>query len=362
MADFYELDFLAVETQKSGDAIAVRYSISENKYIHVVDGGFSETGDRLVSHIREHYGNPSFINHVVATHPDGDHTVGLRAVLQEFDVGAIWMLRPWQYVDFLLPGFPSYTSRERLISKLRELYPNLAALEDIAQERGIPIYAPFQGATIGAFTVLAPSLNRFLECVWASDRTPETNQLAKVSGFASFTSLALEAATRAIKYTLASWGLEAFSPESVSSENEMSVVQYAVLCGERILLTADAGRDGLTEALDYAQNQGIAFPGVDRFQVPHHGSRRNLSSEICDRILGPKLSAKSADSNFEAYISSAKADPDHPRKVVVRACIHRGGNVYMTEGRSIVTGVNRPTRQGWTSLVAADYPHEQEDA
>lgn len=362
MADFYELDFLAVETQKSGDAISVRYSINGNRYIHVVDGGFSETGDRLVSHIREHYENPSYIHHVVATHPDGDHTVGLRAVLEAFDVGALWMLRPWYYVDLLLPGFPSYTSRSALWSKLRELYPNLAALEDIANARGIPIHEPFQGSVIGAFTVLAPSLDRFLQCVWASDRTPETNQIEKASAFKGFASLALEAATRAINYTLASWGLEAFSPEAISSENEMSVVQYAVLCDQRILLTADAGREGLTEALDYAPFAGVLFPGIDKFQVPHHGSRRNLSSDICNRILGPTLSEKATTSNFHAYISSAKADPDHPRKVVIRACIHRGGNVYMTEGQSIVTGVNRPNRAGWTSLVAADYPHEQEDA
>lgn len=362
MADFYELDFLAVETQKSGDAIAVRYSMSGSQYIHVVDGGFAETGDRLVSHIRDHYGNPTFIDHVVATHPDGDHTVGLRAILKEFDVGALWMLRPWHFADRLLPGFPTYNSRSALIGKLRELYPNLAALEEIAIERGIPIYEPLQGKVIGAFTVLAPSLDRFLQCVWASDRTPDTNQLVKVSAVGGFTSLLMETATRAINYTLASWGLEAFSPEAISSENEMSVVQYAVLCDQRILLTADAGRDGLTEALEYAPHAGISFPGIDKFQVPHHGSRRNLSSEICDRILGPKLLQKSTTSLFHAYISSAKADPDHPRKVVIRACIHRGGSVYRTEGQSIVTGINRPDRGGWTSLIAADYPEEQEDA
>lgn len=362
MADFYELDFLAVETQKSGDAISLRYSLNGQEFIHVIDGGFAETGERLVTHIRDHYGSPSYVNHVVATHPDGDHTVGLRSVLEAFDVGALWMLRPWHYVDLLMPGFPTYNSRSALVSKLRELYPNLAALEDIANDRGIPIYEPLQGATIGAFTVLAPSLNRFLQCVWESDRTPETSMGEKASSYTGLASLFLEAAKKAINYTLASWGLEAFSPESSSRENEMSVVQYAVLCDQRILLTADAGRDGLTEALDFAPYAGVSFPGVDKFQVPHHGSRRNLSSEICDRILGPKLPAKAEASLFNAYISSAKADPDHPRKVVIRACIHRGGNVYMTEGQSIVTGVNRPTRTGWTSLVAADYPHEQEEA
>ncbi len=361
MADFYELDFLAVETQKSGDAISLRYSINNTEYIHVVDGGFAETGDRLVSHIREHYGNPTYIDNVVATHPDGDHTVGLRAVLEAFQVGKLWMLRPWHYADMLMQGFPTYSSRAALVTKLRDLYPNLAALEEIAIRRNIPIFEPLQGAWIGPFVVLAPSRDRFLQCVWQSDRTPETSTGTKASTGTGFASILMEAAKSMISYTLASWGIEAFSPEDISRENEMSVVQYGVLCGERILLTADAGREGLTEALNYAPLLGVTFPGVDKFQVPHHGSRRNLSSEICDRILGPKLPTRAQSHRFEAYVSSAKADPDHPRNVVIRACIHRGGNVYMTEGQSISTGFRRPPRTGWISVVPSDYPNEQEE-
>ena len=65
----------------------------------------------------------------------------------------------------------------------------------------------------------------------------------------------------------------------------MSVIQYANLCSEKILLTADAGRDALTEAADYAPWAGLILPGINRFQVPHHGSRRNLSTEILNRWL-----------------------------------------------------------------------------
>lgn len=38
MADFFEIDFLGVETKKSGDAIAIRYEQEGNRTIHVVDG------------------------------------------------------------------------------------------------------------------------------------------------------------------------------------------------------------------------------------------------------------------------------------------------------------------------------------
>jgi len=40
MTDFYEIDFLAVETKSSGDAIALRYEIDAEQFIHVVDAGY----------------------------------------------------------------------------------------------------------------------------------------------------------------------------------------------------------------------------------------------------------------------------------------------------------------------------------
>lgn len=143
----------------------------------------------------------------------------------------------------------------------------------------------------------------------------------------------------------------------------MSIIQYANLCGKRILLTADAGRGGLAEAADYAPKVGIVLPGIDRFQVPHHGSRRNVSTETLDRWLGPRLSTKpqKGEERFTAIISSAEKDKDHPRKAVVRACIHRGAKVITTEGSSLRIGHNAPEREGWTAAVAVEYPEEQEE-
>ena len=87
MTDFFEIDFLDVETEKSGDAIAIRYSMGGTTNIHVVDGGYVDTGEKLRDHIRKYYGNPTYINRVVVTHPDGDHANGLRTIRGEFEVG-----------------------------------------------------------------------------------------------------------------------------------------------------------------------------------------------------------------------------------------------------------------------------------
>ena len=111
--------------------------------------------------------------------------------------------------------------------------------------RGIPMYEPFQGAKIGAFTVLAPSPARYFQLVIDSDKTPQTMMSYTILGGL------MQAAAPVIRLIRAGWGSEKFSS---SVENEMSVIQYAVLCGDKILLTGDAGRDGMTEAADYAPN------------------------------------------------------------------------------------------------------------
>jgi hypothetical protein len=55
----FEIDFLPVGAgEKSGDAIAVRFGdLSRNEpTVSVIDGGTQDSGEALVSHVRQHYG------------------------------------------------------------------------------------------------------------------------------------------------------------------------------------------------------------------------------------------------------------------------------------------------------------------
>lgn len=363
MNDFFEIDFLDVESAKSGDAITLRYDIGGVSRIHVVDGGFQDTGQKVVDHIKRYYDNANRVDHVVVTHPDGDHAGGLRTVLEQLKVGRLWMLRPWLYADAILDRFSRITSVENLRKRLMEIYPNIAALEEIAQEKAIPIHEPFQGSLIGAFTVIAPTPERYLDLIVQSERTPEATEEQQRSAIEAFTSALQRVAVKTVSLVRAAWGEEVFSTEETSAENEMSVVQYANLCGKSVLLTGDAGRAGLAEAANYSVHVGLTLPGIDRFQVPHHGSRRNVSTEILDRWLGQRLSSKpeTTEATFTAIVSSAKKDEDHPRKAVVRALIHRGARVVTTEGASVCTSLDAPKRDGWGPATPVDYPEDQED-
>lgn len=360
MADYYEIDFLEVHTSKSGDAIAIRYERNGQTSIHIVDAGYASTAEKLIKHIEQYFGENVIIDHLVVTHPDWDHAGGVPEILEKLNVACVWMLRPWKYAAQLIGRFPSYSSVSALESKLRNAYPYIADVEKAAEKKGIPILEPFQGKKIGEFTVLAPSQSRYFDLIVDSDKTPQGQKtvgglLGAVSGAVT------EAVKKATHFLKAAWGAETFSPEETSVENEMSVVQYAQLCGSKIVLTADVGRSGLREAADYAPHAGLFLPGVNRFQVPHHGGRRNVSTDLLDRWLGPPLQAPAATTTFTAMISSASDDEDHPRKSVVRAMHHRGGKVLSTEGGTLHIYSKNAPKRNWGPAESMPYPDEQEE-
>ena len=217
-------------------------------------------------------------------------------------------------------------------------------MESIAEEYGIEILSAFQGSTIGEFTVSNPTLEQFLHLIIEDDdKADEISETASQR----FSAKLMELAKRAVSLVSAAWGEENLPEKQTSFRNEMTIVQYANVCGESILLTGDAGAQALKATIDYAPMMGLQLPGIDRFQVPHHGSRRNVSSDLLDDLLGPiKTSQDANGENFSAIISCAKQDKQHPRQSVVRALIHRGARVVTTEGQDVRTSLNAPARAG----------------
>ena len=348
MTDFIEIDFLEAGDKGSGDAIAIRHCKNKIDWIYVVDGGYADDGEKLVGHIRKYYGNPNHIDHIVLTHPDADHASGLVAVLNEFKVGCLWMNRPWEYVDELMPKFERYQDRDRLIARLKRDFPKAAELEEVANGKSIKIRDAFAETRVGEFTVLSPSKATYLDLVVESEKTP-----VPASNMASF----LEALWAAL------WGEENLKGDSegTSAENETSIVQWGDVCGMKVLLTGDAGVRALTEAHEVAETLGKSTEGVHWFQVPHHGSRRNLSSEVLDTWLGEKLAKRPAPASAPAIISANRNDKEHPKKAVVRALMHRGRGVFQTTGTLRMFTNGAPARAGWTTATPLEYPEEQED-
>ena len=351
VTDFIEIDFIEAGESKSGDAIAIRHRVNGGDYVHVVDGGYAADGQKLVDHIRDHYHPEYYINHLVLTHPDLDHASGLETVLCQIRVDVLWMNRPWRHVDALMRLFKRFQDRRRLIDRLRSAFDKVAALEQLALAKGVQIRDAFQGDRIGAFTVLSPSLPMYLMLMAESEKTPVTNP-------------ALEALRALLDGTVsgAEWGEENLKGDTdgTSPDNETSVVQFADVCGTKVLLTGDAGVQALTEARQAATRMEISTSPLNWFQVPHHGSRRNLSSAVLDAWLGPRFPGPVQVPEFDAVISANTSDSEHPKNTVVRALIHRSRRVFQTSGTLWMRSGGAPHR-GWGHAQPLEYPSTQEN-
>jgi beta-lactamase superfamily II metal-dependent hydrolase len=350
----FEIDFLPVgEKSCSGDAICLRYGSVDGFTIHVIDGGYTETTETIIHHLNAHYGRPNRIENVVLTHADGDHAAGLVGILEQYEVGALWMNRPWLYAAEIIHRHHANWTVDGLTAHLKDAFPKLIELEAIANRKGIPIYDPLQGTNIGAFTVLAPSRERYIALISDFDKAPPVYNKSALDWL-------VETVKKAAVLVRETWTGETLSdsPEATSATNESSVVQAARIDGKVIVLTGDVGPAGLTEAADYAQQFGIFQPAF--FQVPHHGSRRNVTPTTLNRWLGGPL----ADPNTirgTAFCSAAESDEEHPRKKVLNAFLRRGYPVHTTNGGPKCEPHNMPIRLGWSRSVPAAFATEVEE-
>jgi beta-lactamase superfamily II metal-dependent hydrolase len=334
----YEVDFLPVG-DSNGDAIVIRHGGDDGYYLHIVDGGFVDTADIVIKHIEQTYGSGRIIHHVVLSHADNDHAAGLIGILEHFAVRNIWMNRPWRWAAQCIDSFHGNYTVDGLVASMRASHPYLFEIEKIAEKRGIPIHDVFQGAQIGPFHVLAPSWARYVKLIPDLDKTPTS--YAEVETPTSYILKAMQGLAEKVKEALDIETLDA-NPPTTSASNETSVVQLGVIDGHHILLTADVGPDGLTEAANYAAARGVLVP-PRVMQVPHHGSRRNVTPAVLNRWLGGHPSQWRGD----AYVSVGKDADIYPRKKVKNAFIRRGYRVYATRGKVVYAFAGFDMRPGF---------------
>lgn len=352
----FEIDFLPVGNS-NGDAICVRHGNDDaGYYLHVIDGGYSDTADTIINHIETHYGAHYFINHMVLSHADNDHATGLIGVMKRFEVKHLWMNRPWLYAADILPHMHGNYTVQGLADKIREMHPYLVELENLAKKKATVIHEAFQGDIIGPFTVVAPSRERYIDLLPDLDKTPTSYREDAMTKAGGLLKVLIEAAKQWFDET---WDIETLSdsPEPTSASNETCIVQYGVIDGKRILLTADVGPTGLGEAADYLTSMGVTLP-PNFVQVPHHGSRRNVTPAVLDRILGAKVSNGSKYGT--AFVSVGKDKPDYPRGQVKNAFQRRGYPVHATRTVAKTYFDGRVLRPGWVTSTPEPFADKVE--
>lgn len=360
----YEVDFIGTGSEsKSGDAIAIRFGNlhgpRDQQTVVIIDGGFTDDGDKLVEHIKTHYGT-SRVDLVISTHPDQDHINGLEAIFNQLEVGNLWLHLPWDHNQGLAEKFShGRITDESIAERLKETLNKAHALYELAISKGVSVNEPFTGLSYssganGNVKVLGPSQDYYESLIPDFDGMP-----AKASD--SIIESVFNKAVSVLKRFLAKWGADEIDDSGVTSaKNSSSVITQIIVDGHRLVFTGDAGIDALTHAAGELESCADAA-ALSFIQIPHHGSRRNVGPSVLNRIVGAPVSEGQLRS-ITAIASTAKnGEPKHPRKSVLNAFTHRGVKVLATRGAGICHFKDAPSRAGWSSLPYEPYHWDFEE-
>lgn len=359
-----EIDFLAVgEESQSGDAILVRvgdlYGPRSGQTVILIDGGFRDTADAVLDHLRTHYGT-THIDLMVSTHPDSDHINGLRELVDraakdvdQLTIGELWLHRPSRWQKAIERSLKKVADHPYADAVKRTLQ-GAADLEEAASRLGIPIREPFTGLAYGdgMIQVVGPTEDFYQSLFEEESATSrEESRLLRWLG-------ALREMVTAIAED---WDVETLGDGGVTSPiNNSSAVIMVRVDEEFALFTGDAGTPALHLAADILQAAGYHEQHMRFIQVPHHGSRRNVGPTVLDRLLGPRRAED--DSTRTAYVSAARAGaPKHPAKKVTNAFRRRSRRVYVTAGEGKCHSKNSPDRSGWSSAAPVPFYYEVEE-
>lgn len=341
----YEVDFLPVgEGGHGGDAIALRLGDLKNggrtdQFVAIVDGGYTNNGHALVAHVKTHYGTDS-VDVVVSTHLDRDHVRGLSVVLDELGVGQLWMHEPTAHEQEAVAAAlsESHGDRKDELLAITASLQDSRSLADKARELGIQIVSPFTGCSAfgGDFEVIGPTEDYYNELV------PQFREFRHSDSVLGMVAAALEAEGK-LHETLEHETLE--EGARTEPENNSSVITLIRADGRAIILTGDAGADGLDRAADHLDASGFDWATLKAMQIPHHGSRKNVTPSILNRYLGEPVQPAGGR---QAYASVPKNGlPLYPARRVTNAFHRRGCKVYKTAGGTKRLYHDAPTREGF---------------
>lgn len=360
----YEVDILGVgQESKSGDAITIRwgnlFGSRQEQRVVIIDGGFRESGQDVVNHVKRYYGTES-IDAVISTHPDQDHVNGLDIVLDQLFVGQLWIHKPWEHNHGLASRFVDGRVTDSSLGKrLRESLEAASDLVTKATKCGIPVVEPFSGKTLyneNQLCVLGPTQAYYESLIPEFDGMPEAKATLRSLLLDGFTTM-----SGAIRKFFSTWGVDALDDEdTTSAKNNSSVIAQLVVDGRRLVFTGDAGVTALAHAADQ-----LAFAShyadLRFIQIPHHGSRRNVGPTVLNRLIGEPVAQGQTRSVTAIASTAKKGEPKHPRKAVLNAFTHRGVKAQATRGRTICLAHNAPNRAGWSPVPEEPYYWEYDD-
>lgn len=367
----YEIDYIPVGNNEStctGDAISMRFWDGTNpQVVLTVDGGNLESGKALADSIKEHYDTDEVLI-AFLTHPDMDHASGLRMLIHELKIRQIIAVVPWNYAGAILhkvrEADPNATVAS-ITKALQEQYPALVEVLAKAEEKKIPVLDPLQmnpthdlggGVTLH---MLGPSRDEYVtQWLCGYDCLPQQS-----AGAVAAMSSLFKAAAAAIKWVQETWDKEHLVdplPGDVNCVNNSSLVFALEYGGQRFLFTGDAGVPAIDAALDRGAALGMPSNSYGFFDVPHHGSRRNLGPTLLNKLFGPPRSYADAPKEGVAFISAPPNDHKHPSRRITNALNRRARTVISTDG-SAKCQFSGSWRNGWSQAIPVPHYDQVEE-
>lgn len=292
----------------------------DNNYVILIDGGNKGDGEKVINHLDRYvlpYTDTFAPDLVICTHHDKDHIGGLIDVVNHYgnNIGEIWINNPAEYMGFLNYQLLEESFRKKSLAKQYQvILESLTDLDDfisIVDKKKIIRMPALAGRNKfdGVISVLGPS-EKFYKSL-----------LPGMTNLEDYVSKEADWAYKSIfGEPLINEALEISSPcpivdeeNTTSATNNSSVILEINRNGDRYLFTGDAG----VQAFEDVETR-VSLEDIYWLDVPHHGSRRNLSSRLID-AMSPKV----------CYIS-ANGSIKHPRRALVNCLKRHGAKVYST--------------------------------
>jgi beta-lactamase superfamily II metal-dependent hydrolase len=103
--------------------------------------------------------------------------------------------------------------------------------------------------------------------------------------------------------------------------------------------------------IEVAESCDYSLTNLDVLQVPHHGSKRNVSPSILNKIKGDS-----------AYISTpCEENTKHPAKKVTNALRRRNMKPFQTKGNILWYYHNMPQRAGYSAAQQIPFYNQVEE-
>jgi len=293
---------------------------NHNSFVILIDGGNRSDGEKVIAHLKKYIlpdTGKLAPDLIICTHHDKDHIGGLITVVEHFGnrVGQVWINNPAEHISSstyqtLKESFrrqSAYKQYQVILESLTNVDDFISKIDQKRIPRNHALYG--QGLFDGVVKVLGPS-ERFYKSLLPGME----NMDRYVSSEAAY------AYNSIFGTALINERLESSSPcpivdeeNSTSATNNSSVILEISAGGKRYLFTGDAG----VQAFEDVETR-LNLEGIHWLDVPHHGSRRNLTSTLIN-TMSPEI----------CYIS-ANGGTKHPRRALVNCLKKHGAKVYGT--------------------------------